>query len=144
MIYISSDHAGFKLKEELKNLLKSVGQEFTDLGPFENSRCDYSSYAISLAKKIQQNPSSRGILVCGSGLGVSMAANRFKGIRAALCRSTDDARLSREHNDANVICLGERMTETKTGLEIVKIFLETKFEGGRHQQRIDLFNSLGE
>ena len=144
MIYISSDHAGFNLKEEIKNLLQTEGHEFLDLGPSENSRCDYSSYAISLAKKIQQNPSSRGILVCGSGLGVSMAANRFSGVRAAVCRETKDAELSREHNDANVVCLGERLTEIAKATQIVKIFLATDFEGGRHQQRIDLFNSLGE
>lgn len=144
MIYISSDHAGFNLKEEIKKLLETEGHEYLDLGPSENSRCDYSRYAISLAQKIQQDPSSRGILVCGSGLGVSMAANRFSGVRAAVCRSTEDARLSREHNDANVVCLGERLTESATALEIIKMFMETKFEGGRHQQRIDLFNSLGE
>ena len=134
-IFISSDHAGYNLKI---NIIKkfSKKQKIVDLGPSSNNSVDYPDYAHKLSKKVAINKGSFGILICGSGVGMSMAANRHKNIRAALCHNIKSAKLSRQHNNANVITLGARLTKKKVALKCVDTFLKTKFKGGRHLRRI--------
>ena len=135
-VLIASDHAGFKLKqiliEELQGEIK-----FEDLGPFSENSVDYPDYARLVAKEIQNNNYDFGLLICGSGIGISIAANRHRGIRAALCTSEFHAEMSRKHNDANIIALGARVTPLTEMFSIVSKFLDTEFEGGRHQNRIE-------
>ena len=135
-IFISSDHAGFKLKEEIKSFLKKKKYSFIDLGPDNDNRVDYPDYAHSVAKKVKINKNYRGILVCGSGMGMNITANRHKNIRAAQCYNAKSTKLSRLHNDANIITLGSRLLSKKNALNCVSVFLKTKFEGGRHSKRI--------
>jgi ribose 5-phosphate isomerase B len=135
-IFISSDHAGFKLKELIKNQLKKKKIRYTDLGPFNDERVDYPDFAHKVAKKVKTNKNHVGILVCGSGMGMNITANRHKNIRAAQCFNLKSTKLSRLHNDANIITLGSRLLTKKNALEYVSIFLNTKFEGGRHIKRI--------
>ena len=135
-IFISSDHAGYKLKEEIKLFLKKKKYKFIDLGPNNDDRVDYPDYAHLVAKKVKKNKINRGILVCGSGMGMNIAANRHKNIRAAQCYNEKSTKLSRLHNDANIITLGSRLLSKKNALNCVSIFLKTKFEGGRHSKRI--------
>ena len=135
-IFISSDHAGFKLKEDIKIFLKKKKYSFTDLGPDRGNRVDYPDFAHSVAKKVKINKKYRGILICGSGIGMNIAANRHKNIRAAQCYNAKSTKLSRLHNDANIITLGSRLLSKKNALNCVSIFLKTKFEGGRHLSRI--------
>jgi ribose 5-phosphate isomerase B len=136
-VLIASDHAGWDLKEVVKSYLSKEGVPFRDLGPFNTQSVDYPLYARALAREISGGKARKGILICGTGLGMSMAANRFPGVRAALCGDPFTARLSREHNDANVLCLGGRMIGTGMALEIVRVWLATPFEGGRHQRRVE-------
>jgi ribose 5-phosphate isomerase B len=143
-IIIGSDHAAFEAKEILKKSLEGQGFELDDVGTHSLDSCHYPDYAIALAKKLKQNPTARGILLCGSGIGVSIVANRFSFIRAALCRTAIDAKLSRQHNDANVLCLGARINSETEIMKITLAWLETKFEGSRHQDRLNLFSTLGE
>ena len=135
-IYISSDHAGFKLKEAIKDYLSKKKINFQDLGPNNNDRVDYPDFAHKVARKVKTNKKNVGILVCGSGMGMSIAANRHKNIRAAQCFNLKSTKLSRLHNDANVITLGSRLLSKKNALDCISIFLNTKFEGGRHAKRI--------
>ena len=135
-IYISSDHAGFKLKESIKFYLKKKNYKFIDLGPGNENRVDYPDYAHKLAKKVKMSKNHVGILICGSGMGMNIAANRHKNIRAALCFNLKSTKLSRLHNDANIITLGSRLLKKKNVLNFVNVFLNTKFEGGRHTKRI--------
>jgi ribose 5-phosphate isomerase B len=135
-IFISSDHAGFKLKEEIKSHLSKKKLSFQDLGPFNDDRVDYPDYAHKVARKVKVNKSNVGILICGSGMGMNIAANRHKNIRAAQCFNLKSTKLSRLHNDANIITLGSRLLNKKLALSCVNIFLNTKFEGGRHSKRI--------
>tara|TARA_B110000003_G_scaffold29537_1_gene27831 strand:- start:302 stop:727 length:426 start_codon:yes stop_codon:yes gene_type:complete len=135
-IFLSSDHAGFKLKEEIKLFLIKKKFQFTDMGPYDNSSVDYPDYAHKVAKKVKINKNNIGILVCGSGMGMNIAANRHKNIRAAQCFNIKSTKLSRLHNDANIITLGSRLLTKKNALSCVGIFLNTKFEGGRHSKRI--------
>ena len=135
-IYISSDHAGFKLKECLKNFLSKKKIKFFDLGPTSNKSVDYPIYAHKVAKKVKINKNNVGILVCGSGTGMSITANKHKNIRAAQCFSLKSTKLSRLHNDANIITLGSRLLSKKKACSFVNVFLNTKFEGGRHIKRI--------
>ena len=135
-IFISSDHAGFKLKEYIKSFLKKKKYSFIDLGPDNDNRVDYPDYAHSVSKKVKINKNYIGILVCGSGMGMNIAANRHKNIRAALCYNVKSTKLSRLHNDANIITLGSRLLSKKNALTCVSVFLKTKFEGGRHLKRI--------
>ena len=135
-IFISSDHAGFKLKEEIKSHLLKKKLSFQDLGPFNDDRVDYPDYAHKVAKKVKAKKSNVGILVCGSGMGMNIAANRHKNIRAAQCFNLKSTKLSRLHNDANIITLGSRLLNKKLALNCVNTFLNTKFEGGRHIKRI--------
>jgi len=135
-IFIASDHAGFKLKESIKLYLNKKKIDYRDLGPSNDDRVDYPDYAHAVAKKVKNNKNFRGILVCGSGMGMVMAANKHKKIRAAQCYNEKSTKLSRLHNDANIITLGSRLLSKKNALNCVSIFLKTKFEGGRHLRRI--------
>ena len=135
-IFLSSDHGGFELKEKVKSFLIDNNFEYEDLGCSSLEPVDYPDYAKLLSKKIKDN-NSKGILFCGTGIGISMAANRFPHIRAALCTSVEMASKSRKHNDANVLALGGRILEDNLALEIVKEFLYTDFEAGRHSLRVD-------
>ena len=136
-IFLSSDHGGFELKEKVKSFLIDNNFEYEDLGCSSLEPVDYPDFAKLLSKKIKDKINSKGILFCGTGIGISMAANRFPHIRAALCTSIEMASKSRKHNDANVLALGGRILEDKLALEIVKEFLQTDFEAGRHSLRVD-------
>ena len=136
-IIIGSDHGGFKLKSEIVKHLQELGYEVSDLGCYNTESCDYPIIAKAVAEKVLEE-NSRGILVCGTGIGVSITANRYNGIRASHCTDTFTARMTRMHNDSNILCLGERITGFGLALDIVDIWLTTKFEGGRHQKRIDM------
>ena len=135
-IFISSDHAGYKLKEEIKSYLSDKKFLFQDMGPYSDARVDYPDYAHKVAKKVKTNKKNVGILVCGSGIGMNVAANRHKNIRAAQCFNLKSTKLSRLHNDANIITLGSRLLTKRNALNCVTVFLNTKFEGGRHSKRI--------
>ncbi len=136
-IIIASDHGGFKLKNIIINYLKDNNIDIDDLGCYNEDSCDYPIYAEKVAKKVLES-GDRGILVCGTGIGMSIAANRFKGIRASHCTDTFSARMARMHNNSNILCLGERITGSGLALDIVNIWLNTEFEGGRHQKRIEM------
>ena len=136
-VCIASDHGGFNLKESIKDFLIYRNISIIDLGPLENKTVDYPDYAKKLAQRIKAKKSDVGILVCGSGTGMAISANKIKTIRAAVCYNTKSTRLSREHNNANIIALGARLTNKKLSLKLVEIFLKTKFEGGRHLKRIN-------
>jgi ribose 5-phosphate isomerase B len=136
-IAIASDHAGFELKAVLIEELKSAGAAVLDLGTNAPDSVDYPDFANALAKALHDGRAAFGVLVCGTGIGISMAANRHRGIRAAHCRDTTDARLARQHNDANVLALGARTTGPEVAKDCLRIFLATAFEGGRHQRRVD-------
>ena len=133
-ISIGSDHAGFELKQKIIERYSSF--KFDDCGTFSNESVDYPDFGHKVANSVLSNNVDCGIVVCGSGIGISIAANRNKGIRAALCTSTEHAKLSRLHNDANVLALGSRLTDEKDIYAIIDIFLATSFEGGRHSDRI--------
>ena len=135
-IFISSDHAGFKLKEFIKIYLSKKNLVFQDLGPHNKNKVDYPDYAHKVAKKVKNNKNNIGILVCGSGTGMNITANKHKNIRAAQCFNLKSTKLSRLHNDANIITLGSRVLSKKNALNYVSVFLNTKFEGGRHFKRI--------
>ena len=137
MIAIASDHGGFLLKKEIKTLLLQKGRQVDDLGTDSPDSVDYPDFAHKLAGGIQEKKYAMGILVCGSGIGMSMAANRHDGVRAALCTNEYMARMSRRHNDANVLCLGERVLGSDVAKDIVTVFLQTEFEGGRHAARVE-------
>ena len=135
-VCIASDHAGYKLKEGIKNFLILKNISIIDLGPNTDSSVDYPDYAKKVSKRIQLNKSEIGILVCGSGTGMAISANKTKKIRAAVCYNLTSTRFSRQHNNANIIALGSRLTKNNTALKLVSIFLGTKFEGGRHLRRV--------
>ena len=135
-ICIASDHAGFKLKEVIKNFLINKNISIFDLGPSDEVSVDYPDYAKRVSSRIKMKRSEIGILVCGSGTGMAISANKTRGIRAAVCYNVKSTRLSRQHNDANIISLGSRFTNKKDALNLVSIFLQTKFEGGRHLRRV--------
>jgi ribose 5-phosphate isomerase B len=135
-IFVSSDHAGYKLKEVIKLHLSKKKISFVDMGPQNDDRVDYPDFAHKVAKRVKTNKNNVGILVCGSGMGMNIAANRHKNIRAAQCFNLKSTKLSRLHNDANIITLGSRLLSKKLALSCVIAFLNTKFEGGRHLKRI--------
>ena len=141
-VSIGADHAGFELKEKIRKLLTDQGIEVADEGTHSAESVDYPDYARKVAEAVASNNTQRGILVCGSGIGMAMAANKVHGIRAAHVTSEQEARLSREHNDANVLTLGGRVLDEATALRIVQTFLNTQFEGGRHQRRVDKIAAL--
>ena len=136
-IYFASDHAGTTLRKALLSYLKEVGHEVVDLGPEETVSVDYPDFGAKLAIALKQDSAGRGIAICGSGIGISIALNRFSWVRAALVSQPEAAELARRHNDANVLALGERLIAAETAIEAVQKFLSTKFEGGRHQHRVD-------
>ena len=135
-IFVSSDHAGYKLKEVIKLHLLKKKISFVDMGPHNDDRVDYPDFAHKVAKRVKINKHNVGILVCGSGMGMNIAANRHKNIRAAQCFNLKSTKLSRLHNDANIITLGSRLLSKKLAINCVIAFLNTKFEGGRHLKRI--------
>ena len=135
-ICIASDHAGYNLKEHIKDILIKNNLPIIDLGPNNANSVDYPDYAKKLSKRIKSKKSSVGILVCGSGTGMAISANKIKGIRAAVCYNSASTRLSRLHNNANIIALGSRLTKKRIVGKLVSIFLNTKFEGGRHLRRV--------
>ena len=135
-VILASDHAGFKLKEKIKSFLIRKGNSIVDLGTNNNNSVDYPVYAHRLSKKIKKNGKQIGILICGSGIGMNITANKHKNVRAALCYSTKSAKLSREHNDANVMAIGARLTNEKVALKCVNTFIKTNFKGGRHLRRV--------
>ncbi len=136
-VAIGSDHAGFRLKQVLKAAMQGRGIEVLDVGTMTTDSCDYPSVAKDLCKTVQER-AVPGVLICGTGIGMSMAANRFAGIRAAVCANAYQCEMTRRHNDCNVLCLGERVTGDGAALQILDIFLDTEFEGGRHARRVDL------
>ena len=135
-IFLSSDHAGYKLKEKIKLHLNKKKIVYIDLGPFSSDKVDYPDYAHKVSKKVKTNKNHAGILICGSGMGMNIAANRHKNIRAAQCFNLKSTKLSRLHNDANIITLGSRLLTKNNALNCVSVFLNTRFEGGRHAKRI--------
>lgn len=138
MIAIGSDHGGYELKEELKKYLQEIGQEYKDYGAFSTDRIDYPIVAKEVATAVQEKECERGILICRSGYGMAMVANKFKGVRSAPCFCTRAAQFSRLHNDTNVLSLGADYVTVEEAKEILKTWLDTEFEGGRHQERLDL------
>ena len=134
-IFIASDHAGYRLKKNIISKLSKI-KKIVDLGPKSTDSVDYPDYAKKLSKKVASNKGSFGILICGSGMGMAITANKTKNIRAALCYSLKNTKLSRLHNNANIITLGERLINNKKAFNLIKIFLNTKFEGGRHLRRV--------
>ena len=135
-VILASDHAGFRLKEEIKKFLIKKRKKILDLGTKNTNSVDYPDYAHLLSKKMKRNKNQLGILVCGSGTGMSMAANKHKNIRAALCYNIKSAKLSRSHNNANVMTIGSRLIKKKVALKCVDTFLNTNFDGGRHIRRV--------
>ena len=141
-IGLACDHGGFELKEELKAFLKSTGVEPIDMGSFNEESVDYPDFGVRVAEKVSRGELERGILICGTGIGMSIVANKFPGVRAALANDLYSARCSREHNDANILVIGGRIIGREVALEIVKVWLSTPFAGGRHQRRIDKIKAL--
>jgi RpiB/LacA/LacB family sugar-phosphate isomerase len=135
-IIIGSDHAGYKLKEEIEKSLLRAGFEIIDVGTDNLESCDYPEYGFRVAQGISSGKFKRGILICATGIGMSMVANKLAGVRAALCHNIKGARLSRKHNDANVLILGARFTAKDLALKITRVWLRTKFSGGRHRRRL--------
>lgn len=141
-IAIGSDHAGYALKEKIKQFLLSKNYRVLDFGTNSTEPTHYPLYAKDVCLSVQKGESDRGILVCGTGIGMSIASNKFKGIRSALCLNEYMARMSRKHNDANVLCLGGRVVGEELALSIVEAWLSTDFEGGRHTQRVELIKKI--
>lgn len=137
MIVIASDHAGIELKAQIVALVASLDQEIRDLGPEDTASVDYPDFAHAVATAVAEGEAERGILICGTGIGMSLAANRHPRIRAALCHDAFTAEMARRHNDSNVLCIGARSTGSGVAEQVVTIFLETPFDGGRHQRRVD-------
>lgn len=137
-IAIGSDHGGYDYKEMIKEHLTNKGYEVIDVGTNSTESCDYPIYAKEVTKLITFGKANRGILVCGTGIGMCITANKTKGIRASLCSDTFSAHVTRQHNNSNVLCLGERVIGTSLALEIVDAWMNAEFEGGRHQRRIDM------
>ena len=141
-IALGADHAGFELKEQIAEYLKENGYEVKDFGTYSTDSIDYPDPAYSTAKSVSEHSSDEGILICGTGIGMSMVANKLPGVRAALCNSVETAQLSKKHNNANLLCLGARVEHTDSVEKIVDEWLNTKFEQGRHERRVDKIHSL--
>ena len=140
--YIATDHAGIDLKDYTVELLKEKGHEVTDLGPFSKDRVDYPDYAVKVSQKVLEDKESQGILICGSGIGMSMAANRHSGIRAALCHDAYTATVARGHNDANILCFGERIVGRGVAESILDAWIASSFDGGRHVGRVEKIEAI--
>jgi ribose 5-phosphate isomerase B len=141
-VAIASDHGGLKIREEIKGLLKEMGIEFEDFGCDCETSVDYPDYALPVAQKVANGEFDRGILICGTGIGMSIAANKVKGIRCALTHDTFSARATREHNDTNILAMGERVIGPGLARDIAKIWLTTEFEGGRHATRVGKISEI--
>jgi len=141
-IAVGSDHAGYALKEQLADELRDLGHEVLDLGVHSNDRVDYPDFGAAVGRAVAGGDAELGLCVCGSGIGIAMAANKIPGVRAATVHDATSARLSRQHNDANVLCLGERLTEPEVASEALRAWLDAEFEGGRHVGRIDKLSAL--
>ncbi|MFA5789249.1 MAG: ribose 5-phosphate isomerase B [Candidatus Gracilibacteria bacterium] len=141
-IYIGADHAGFPLKETLRVYIKGQGHEVIDLGTFNEESVDYPDLAREVGEKVRENPESRGVLICGTGIGMAIAANKLKGIRAANVHNTAEAELCRKHNNANIITVGGRTMDPEIAKAVADTFIATLFEGGRHQARIDKITAI--
>ncbi len=141
-ISIGCDHAGFDLKEKVKRLLEETSHEVSDEGAFSEESVDYPDFAARVARAVSEGTVERGILICGTGIGMSIVANKFEGVRAALCHNLETAQMSRLHNDSNVLALGSRVLEPEVALNIVREWLQTDFDGGRHQRRLDKIKGL--
>lgn len=144
MIAIGSDHGGYELKEHIKKHLEAIGEEYKDYGTYSEDSVDYPDCAAPVCKAVQDGTADKGILICGTGIGISMAANKHKGIRAALCSDVYSAKMTKVHNNANVICLGGRVTGRELAFMIVDAWLNAEFEGGRHEQRIAKIHKIEE
>ncbi|MCD6557707.1 MAG: ribose 5-phosphate isomerase B [Candidatus Aenigmarchaeota archaeon] len=142
MIALGSDHAGFGLKEKIKQYLEKKGLEIKDYGCFSEESVDYPDYAEKVARAVSSNEAEKGILICGTGIGMSIAANKVSGIRAAVCWDEKSAEMSRRHNDANILCIGARLIDQELALKIVDIWLSTDFDGGRHVKRVKKINAI--
>jgi ribose 5-phosphate isomerase B len=140
--YIATDHAGIELKDITVEMLRAKGHEVEDLGPYSKDRVDYPDYAVKVCENVLKDTSTQGILICGSGIGMSMAANRFHGIRAALCHDAYTATVARGHNDANVLCFGERIVGVGVAESILDAWIAGTFEGGRHCGRVDKIEAI--
>jgi ribose 5-phosphate isomerase B len=143
-ICLGSDHAGFELKEQVKTFLGRIAVEVNDIGTHSAASVDYPDFAAKVATEVQSGAFERGILVCGSGVGMCITANKFSGIRAVLAWNPEIARLSREHNDTNILCLPGRFMDAASAEQVITIWLQTPFQGGRHQQRVDKISALEE
>ena len=137
MIVIASDHAGVDLKTQIIKVVEESGRKVRDLGPTDESSVDYPDFAHRLAEAVANGEAEAGILICGTGIGMSMSANRHPGVRAALCHDAFTAEMARRHNDANVLCMGARVLGVGVAEQITRVFLDSEFEGGRHQRRVD-------
>jgi len=144
LIAIASDHGGFSLKVDIVSFLKELGYEVNDMGPKNQNSVDYPDYGIRIAQAVTQNTNSRGIVICGTGIGMSIVVNRFPGIRGTLCSDLYTAKLCREHNNSNILIMGGRVVGHGLAREIVKVWLSTPFDGGRHQKRLDKINQFDE
>ena len=142
MIAIGCDHGGLNLKGHIEGLLEDMGMEYTDFGTYDSASCDYPDIAKKVCESVISGESEKGILICGTGIGMSIAANKIKGIRAAHVTDTYSARMTKEHNNANVICLGERITGCDLAAEIVTAYLNAEFRGGRHENRVNKIMEL--
>jgi ribose 5-phosphate isomerase B len=141
-VAIGSDHAGFELKEMISNIVKEMGNEVIDMGTGSSCSVDYPDYAEAVADAVSKGKVERGILICGTGIGMSIVANKFKNVRAALCNDIFTAKMSRLHNDANILCLGGKIIGKDLAKEIVHIWFSTHFEGGRHEKRLEKINLI--
>lgn len=142
LIAIASDHGGFALKETIKEYLRERGDKIVDLGTTSEESVDYPIYGKACGEAVASGKAERGIVICGTGIGISIAANKVKGVRCGLCTSVEMAELTRQHNNANVLALGGRTTDPQLALDIVKTFLDTEFEGGRHKRRTDMLDEM--
>ncbi|MBI4564490.1 MAG: ribose 5-phosphate isomerase B [Planctomycetes bacterium] len=141
-VAIGADHAGFEDKRRLAEVLSSWGHDVEDVGTFSSESCDYPDFAERVARAVVDQRAERGVLVCGTGIGMSIVANKFKGVRAAVVTDAFTAEVSRGHNDANILCMGARVTPLSDMERLLRIFLETAFEGGRHARRVEKINKL--
>ena len=141
-IAIASDHAGFELKERIKKLLEDLGYKYKDFGTDSDESVDYPDYGLKVAEAVAKKEYNRGILICGTGIGMCMTANKIPGIRAALCHNVETAKLSREHNDSNILTFGARMIDEKIARDMVKVWLKTEFLGDRHLRRINKMKEI--
>ena len=142
MVVIGSDHGGYKLKEEVKKYLEEAGIEYEDVGAYSEESVNYPDFAAKVAKKVQDKEAEKGILICRSGIGMCMVANKFKGVRATPCYEETTAKFSRMHNDANILGLGADYISVNEAICIVRMFLATPFEGGRHEERVKLISKI--